>query len=358
MSATVTVSFVHGYNDLDINLPESERPALWVLADGEQRVMNYPFPRNPADFETLKHLIVGEMPHANAPSFKKLPRFGLTGLAQSDEHIFAGSWNAVYRIRKCDFTLDSIVTNHLMNDLHGIWVDNKVLVTVLTGKDTVVISDHNGIVIEQFAIEKDLSVVVYDLDEIDWRFVSKQFRGSTGFWHFNYVQRFGDSIWLTSRNANAFVVVDLKSRKASLRLMNLCTPVLLHDGRKRGRKYYFTSIDGKILIAEHHEESDTVTRERVDDIQLYNRDLVATVVRLHETALGREPNWCRGIDELEGIIYVSIDGRYDSDLSFGLLALRERDREIVFNHRLPWSDIGDTRDLRFVTGFDVMVLDE
>ena len=46
--------------------------------------------------------------------------------------------------------------------------------------------------------------------------------------------------------------MNLKTKKAQLRTMNLSTPALIHDGVKKDRKYYFTSIDGKILIAEIH----------------------------------------------------------------------------------------------------------
>ena len=140
--------------------------------------------------------------------------------------------------------------------------------------------------------------------------------------------------------------------------MNFNTPVMLHDGIKYGERFYFTSIDGKIIIAEDHKTTEMKqhNREELDNSDLYNRDLVTIPIRLSETELGREPNWCRGIDVKDGIMYVTIDGRYDTDLSFGLLALREDNQEILFNHRLNWSEIGDEKDLRFVTGFDVLVI--
>ena len=59
-------------------------------------------------------------------------------------------------------------------------------------------------------------------------------------------------MWLTSRNCNCLVAVDLKTKKAQLRTMNLSTPALIHDGVKKDQKFYFTSIDGKILIAENY----------------------------------------------------------------------------------------------------------
>jgi hypothetical protein len=240
--------------------------------------------------------------------------------------------------------------------MHGICVTDSAIITVLTSKDTVVLSDMQGNILDHFSVMNDLSVIKDDaIVEIDWRFISKQFRGSTGYWHFNYVQKFGDEIWLTSRNANAFVVIDMKQKKACMRLMNLPTPVLLHDGKNYEGKFYFTSIDGKIILSEDGVETGKTDREYVDNIHLYNRDLVSKVIRLNETRLNREPNWCRGIACHNGTINVTIDGRYGTDLSFGLLALTE-EGEITGYSKIRWSDIGNETEIRYVTGFDILIL--
>jgi hypothetical protein len=280
----------------------------------------------------------------------------LTGLAETSDHILAGSWNGVYRIRKSDLKLEGIVSNRLMNDMHGIWADENCIVTVLTGKDTVVISDHNGEIIEHFTVKNDLTVVTDEaLGIVDWRFLTKQFRGATGLWHFNYVQRFGDEIWLTSRNLGAFIVVHLTTRKAHIRAINQKTVVLLHDGLKHKDEYYFTSIDGKILIAAEAASASFEVREVSDNIDLFNRDLVCELIRLDETDFGREPNWCRGIACKDDVIYVTVDGRYGSDLSFGLLGLK-RNGEKVLERRLSWGDVGAQDDLKYVTGFDLLAI--
>ena len=95
-------------------------------------------------------------------------------------------------------------------------------------------------------------------------------------------------------------------------------------------------------------------REAIDQIHLYTRDLVSCEIRLSQTEFGREPNWCRGIDCDGPIIYVTIDGRYGSDLSFGLLALDAEGR-VHGEHRLRWAAVGDETRIRYVTGFDVAV---
>ena len=121
-------------------------------------VYKYPFPRNVSDFYNYKSIISGNMPLQSAEDFKKLPRFGLTGLVQYKNYLYAGSWNGVYEISKYDLSLKRIITNNMMNDMHGIWVDENFIITILTGKDTIVLSDFNGKIIDHFTIANDLTV--------------------------------------------------------------------------------------------------------------------------------------------------------------------------------------------------------
>jgi len=356
LNNNILVTFVHNYNDQNIRLKSDEVPALWQIKNKVSNYYNYPFPRIPSDFEEIENLIKGEMPLPTTPNFKRLPRFGFTGIQEYGDYVYAGSWNSVYKIRKKDLKLDNIISNHLMNDMHGIYVDKDIVGTILTGKDTIVFSNHEGEIIDYFTIKNDLKVVKDEkIEKYDWRFISKQFRGSTGCWHFNFIQKFGNELWLTARNTNSFVVVNLKTLKAHLRLMNFFTPALIHDGKLKNGKYYFTSIDGKIIIAEEASKASFQAREEIKKIHLFDRDLLTKTIRLNETELGREPNWCRGIDIKDDLLFVTIDGRYGTDLSFGLLVLNE-DGKVFENHRLRWSDIGDESKIRFVTGFDVLVL--
>lgn len=351
----LVVSFVHGYSNLSLRVEHELLPALWSFdAAGEDRVHEYPFPRNVSDFAELSYLLLGSMPLSGAEDFRKLPRFGLTGLSEAGDYLFAGSWNGVYKIRKKDYRLENFISNQLMNDLHGIYVDEKQIITVLTGKDTVVISDHDGYIVEHLTVGNDLSVYSDEgLGETDWRFLSKQFRGATGRWHFNYVQKFDDELWLTSRNISGFVVVNLRTRSAHLRTMNHMTPVLLHDGLFHEGQFLFTSVDGKIITAEPADTAKFASRERTENVDQFNRDLVVEVTRIEETKFGREPNWCRGIERIGDVSYVTVDGRYGSDLSFGLLGLRNSGDKVL-ERRLHWRDIGSESDLRYVTGFDVL----
>ena len=356
MKDKIIVSFVHGYEDLKKKFEKTSLPALWVNSANEDRVYSYPFPRNISDFQEYIDLISGNMPLPNSVEFEKLPRFGFTGLDEVGEYIYAGSWNGIYQINKSNYKLNKIISNSLMNDMHGIWVDEDFIITILTGKDTVVISDHNGKIVEHFSIANDLTVYTDNsIEQIDWRFISKQFRGATGLWHFNYVQRFDDEIWLTARNINAFIVVNLVTRKSWIRSINQKTVVLLHDGVRYNDKYYFTSIDGKIIIASEANNLSINPRENVDEIAKFSRDMACELIRLDETQFGREPNWCRGIACSQDIMYVTVDGRYDTDLSFGLLGLKT-DGTKVLERRLKWSSVGIEKNLRYVTGFDLITI--
>jgi len=330
----IITSFVCGFSDT-ANIGHVPIPALWHVRGRESHVYSYPFPRNTSDFHGLP--IKGEMPGKEEP-FKDRPRFGLTGLCKLGDYIFAGSWNGVYKIAK-DFTLESIISNHLISDPHGIYCDNDFIYTCLTCKDALIISDHEGRIVDRFSVGKDLKLYIDDsLDRYDWRFISKQYRGGKGFFHFNYIQKHGDEILLTSRNLGSLVVIDIKSRSCHLEPINLASQTLLHDGVKINDKYYFTSVDGQIIIAENI------------DGGLYNRGLCADYIRLR-----RKPNWCRGIAIKGDVALTAVDGKYGSNLAFGIHAVSLSGKyigEIRFSY--DYSKIGIKQKPLYLTGFDIV----
>lgn len=356
----IFVSFVHGYNNINISIPEKKHPALWLITEEHEKIYHYYFPRNVSDFMLHKNLIAGPLPDEKIPDYKKLPRFGLTGIAHQGDFLFAGAWNGVYMINKKNMELQKIISNKLMNDLHGIHVENDEIYSILTCKDTIVISDFDGNVKSHFTIDTNLQVYTDDhLQNIDWRFISKQFRGSAGKWHFNYIQKIGNELWLTTRSANCFVIVDLVTKTARLRLMNLPTPTLLHDGMQEDEKFYFTSVDGKIIVAQDAKKARCNQQEgsMLDAFELFNMDLVADILRLEETNFQREPNWCRGIDTTEQYIYTTVDGRYDTELSFALVKI-DKDfstKKCDCITRLQWAQVAPESEIRYVTGFDIHV---
>tara|TARA_A100001015_G_scaffold280792_1_gene343368 strand:+ start:7282 stop:8358 length:1077 start_codon:yes stop_codon:yes gene_type:complete len=355
----IVASFVHGYSNLNVSQPDLPRPSLMICNGKKVNIKKYIFPRNPEDFKIHKKIIHGELPSKNLKDFKKLPRFGFTGLFKFKNNIYCGSWNSIYMIDAKSFKLRKIFSNRLMCDLHGIFVNKNFMVHILTAKDTIVFSDHNGKIKNYFSIDKNLKVKKEKkVLQNDWRFLSKQFKGSTGFFHFNYVQIFNNEMWLTSRNCNCFVVVDLKTKRAELRTMNLSTPALIHDGVKKDQKYYFTSIDGKILIAENHNKKKVQhNREKIKKIQFFNRDLISHVVRLEDkNILGRQPNWCRGIEITKDKILLTIDGRYDTKLKFSIIILDKINYKLIKEVNFYWSEVGDQKKIRYCAGFDIISL--
>ena len=331
----IITSFVCGFSDT-VNIRHVPIPALWHVRGRESHDYSYPFPRNTSDFHGLP--IKGEMPGKEEP-FKERPRFGLTGLCKLGDYIFAGSWNGVYKIAK-DFTLESIISNHLISDLHGIYCDSDFIYTCLTCKDTLVISDHEGRIVDHISVGKDLDLYTDNsLDKYDWRFVSKQYRGSKGFFHFNYIQKHGNEIFLTSRNLGCLVVININSRSCHLEPINISTPALLHDRLKIDDKYYFTSTDGQIVIAGNK------------DGGLFNRGLCAeNIIRLK-----RQPNWCRGIAIRDDVALTAVDGKYGSNLAFGIHAVSLSGKyigEIRFSH--DHSKIGFRQKPLYLTGFDIL----
>ena len=351
-------TFVHGYNDLSINLPDKPKPSLLVISRNKKKVHSYLFPRNPDDFKMHKDLIVGKSPLKNAKIFKKLPRFGFTGISRLRNKIYCASWNSVYEINLKNFKLNKIISNNLMSDMHGIFTTKKFIIHALTCKDTIVFSDFNGKIIKHFTINKNLEInCKKNLEAIDWRFISKQFKGSTGYFHFNYLQLKGDNLWITCRNINSFIIVNLKTLKASLKTMNLSTPALMHDGVHYKNQIFLTSIDAKIIIAKTSNKNLTQhNREKVDKIEIYNRDLISRIIRLDKLSVGSVPNWCRGIKVLKDIAYVTIDGRYDTKLKFSIIKFDLKKEKLIKKIDFYWKEIEKEKLLRYCTGFDLLLV--
>ena len=356
---TIISSIVHGYKNLKKSLNDIERPSLLVIKNKQKKILKYIYPRNPSDFREIKNIISGEIPSIKIQNFKKLPRFGLTGLCRFKDRIYSGSWNSIYQINSKSFKLEKIITNRLMCDIHGIYVNKNFILHVLTAKDTVVFTGHDGKIKDFFTVGPKLNIFKDNkLLKDDWRFISKQYKGSTGFFHFNYIQYDNkkNELFLTSRNLNCIVVVNLQNKKAKLKTMNLSTPALIHDGVIFKNKYYFTSVDGKILIAKQASKNIVQhNRESIKNINKFNRDLIVDIIRLNDKKiLNREPNWCRGISVNNKHILLNIDGRYDTKLKYSVIKLNKNNFKFLEKYDFKWSEAGLSKNLRYCTGFDVI----
>ena len=336
----VCVSFVHGFHDEIAIDHQTEHPALWSINGDSEQTYGVHFPITPGDFNELPFPILGEMPRTKR-ELDRRPRFGFTGLVRVNDKLLAGSWNGIFALDARSKRVENFITNRYSCYIHRFCADEQRIIFAMPFMDMVVIIDHQGNVIDRFTIDQTLRISRDNIDDdIDWRFADKPWSGPTGLFHINSVQTNGQDIYLTSRNLGALIVVRPGEDHASLRTLNYRTPTCVHDGDFVDGKFYLTSVDGKILIASKPKDYDP-TRFRYD--------LQVECVRLDEI----QKNWCRGIEVTDEFVYTTIDGRYGSDLSFGLLQL-DRDCNLVDQRRFCWSNVGNEADIRYVTGFDIV----
>lgn len=340
LSQPVCVSFVHGYHNHQPRESETPRPALWSVGQDSENISSYLFPVNGKDFHQLPYNVVGEIP-AKEIQVERFPRYGFTGLEQVGRSLFAGSWNGIYRLDAESKQVQAFLTTPYTCYLHRFHVDTERIITAVPFKDLVAVMDHSGKVDDVFWIDQELRVRRDGYDKsVDWRFLEKPWSGSAGFFHLNNVQMIDGEIVLTARNLGALLVVNRDRTSCRLRTLNYSTPTCIHDGDFVDNAYYFTSIDGKIIVARDPGDHDS-TR--------FNYDLQATHTRLDDI----EKNWCRGLAVSDDRVYVTIDGRYGTELSYKLLEL-DRELQPTALRRFEWGRVGDPEAIRFVTGFDIV----
>lgn len=361
----ILVSFVHGYHNDDLFLEGDHVPCL-VSIDTERRRVNQfyslPFPRTPQDFaaDEIHDLLVGEPPLVSAKlDFKKLPRFGVMGLSQSKEKIYAATWNGIYVLDKNDMGTDRFISHRLINDPHGIQVVGDRLYSVLTALDMVVVTDiTEGKIVDFFSIDRELKISRdAEAMDFDWRFISKQHRGAVGNWHFNHIRIEGSKLLLTSRLTSSLVEVDLETESVCLRTVCWDTPVMLHDGRAfPDGNVVFTSVDGKILIAKPAEAGGGISSMNDKEFhRLMKRDMVNTSIRLGDI-LDRQINWCRGIEQVGDYYITTTDGRYDQEQPFFNVTFVSKDGDGISFIRIPYNLVKFPEVIRYLTGFSIMEL--
>jgi len=343
----------------------------------------YPFPSTPTDFTLMatnySDSFFGEMPNVNAEDFDRKHKFGLTGFRKYGDYYFAGSWNGVYVIDK-DLVMHGIITNRLMCDLHGIWVDKNGIITSLTGKDTVVFNDFSGNILNYFSVRQDLSINRNDKELIkeDWRFIGKQNRGPCGYWHINNIQRIEDELWLTARNINAFIVIKMDGNyplNARIQPLMMAESVLIHDGDLYGDSFYFTSINGNVLIASKNMEKtlyNTALPTTLRGIKLIDHldddnenDGEPKTYQMFGDTRVRTPSWCRGVSFLpqKNILFTTVGGRYGDESrnehpGFTIAAL-ELKEDPTSEHEIALFEVGfnnpnDDSKLEYATGWGII----
>ena len=362
----VLVSFVYEYREQNIQLNSEKMPCLAVVDLKDQKIIKVKdlyFPRLTKDFSNkeIKEKVVGIVPAIKqTPEFKRLPRFGVTGLASNDDFIFAGTWNGIYKLKKQNLDAISFLSHNLMSDPHGICVKGNSVWSIATPLDTVVETDlYSGEILSFFTVDRRLSLSRNnELLKHDWRFIGKQFRGAVGNWHFNHISIENEKVFLTSRLTNSLVEVDLKNMQAEIRTICWDTPVMIHDGRKLGGNYVFTSVDGKILICNTPDrlESSLTSMSFNKAHKLMQRDLVNQSIRMGDLQK-KTINWCRGIEFIDGHYVTTTEGRYDQSYPFFNVTMCNSTTFELKHIKVAYDVLESSRDIKYMTGFAVQSLD-
>lgn len=362
----ILVSFVHGYRTDDINIKKDQLPCLVTLDKESKSIKKFyslPFPRTPLDFEDckIKDLLIGETPLKKQKiEFKKLPRFGVMGLAQQKNVIYAATWNGIYSLSAKTMKIKNFISNRLINDPHGIFVKDDTIFSVLTALDLVVITNRKtGEIEDFFSIDRNLKIIRdKKILKFDWRFISKQQRGALGNWHFNHIRIHGDNIYLTSRLTSSVLQVNYKRNTVSIRTVCWDTPVMIHDGRLfKDGNLVFTSVDGKILVARQAGKMKSGITSMHDKSfhQFMKRDMVNISIRLSEK-LKRDINWCRGIEQYKNEYITTIDGRYDQDRPYFNIVFYNQITEKIRLIKIPYRLLDFPNQIRYMTGFSVLTV--
>ena len=355
----IICSFDHGYFK-NVKLPGNLRPSILMFEKKGVKKYSYTFLRTPLDFINNKNLVTGELPKKNKiKKFKKLPRFGFTGLAKNKKYIFAGSWNAIYVICRKDMSLKKIISNRLTSDIHGIDFYKNKIYTTLSFRDTLVITNLDGSVDSFYSIDENLDIKKNDKNifKNDWRFVSKQRRGPTGNFHFNFVKVLGSNIYLTSRNLSGVIKLNIKSKKSSLMTLGHMKCNLIHDGVKDNKFTYFTSIDGKILIVNNDKKKSAQEKilKKKFLFKNFKNSHYIRYFQIDKSNLKRYPTWCRGIEIIDkNKIITTVDGVYGSK-GFSVVCFDIKRNKKLFEYTFKINkNFEHPKFIKYVSGFGLM----
>ena len=359
LNKKIICSFDHGYFK-NVKLPGNIRPSILMFEKKRVKKYSYPFLRTPSDFIKNKKFVTGNLPiKAKFKKFKKLPRWGFTGLAKNSKYIFAGSWNGVTVINRKDLSFEKIITNKLTSDIHGIYVYKNKIYTTLSFRDTLVISNLDGSLDSFYSIDENLNIKKNDKQILknDWRFVTKQRRGPTGNYHFNFIKVIGDNVFLTARNLSCVIKVNLKLKKASLMTLGHLKCNLIHDGVRHKELTYFTSVDGKILIVDNNKKKSAQEKILKKNFLFKNfkNSHFIRYFQIDKSNLKRKPTWCRGIEIIDkNKIITTVDGVYGSK-GFSVVCIDIKKNKKLFEYKFKINkNFEHPKFIKYVSGFSLM----
>ena len=223
------------------------------------------------------------------------------------------------------------------------------------------ITNLDGSIDSFYSIDENLNVKKNDKSILknDWRFVSKQRRGPTGNYHFNFVRVDGNNVFLTARNISSVIKLNLKSKKASLMTFGHMKCSLIHDGVKNKKFIYFTSVDGKILIIDNDKKKSAQEKilKQKFFFKNYKNSHYVNYFQINKSNLKRTPSWCRGIEIIDDSkIITTVDGVYGSQ-GFSIVIFDIKKNKKLYEYKFKKNkNFEYPKFIKYVSGFDLILI--
>ena len=338
--ANICVSVVSELNLID-NAEFIKRPGLIIINKKNNKIekKNYFFPRNNNELKKVKNLYKFENDFDHNVKFDLNCRYGFTGIKLYKNIIYCSYYNLIYKIDKKNFRVISIISNHLMEDVHSIDIKNDKIFFVNNKLNLIIACNLKGKIIFSKKINNNLKLTNFKTKE-DRRYIKKVRRGPQGLFHFNYTQIFKNYIYLTSRSTNSVIKIDLNFKKATLCTFQYIKPSLIHDGIFYNKNIYFTSINGFIKIFKYNFKNSETLLKKIIDLNNYKE--IKKVV------------WCRGLLLDGNTIYIGINGYKfdDSFKNFELISLNLP--SFKFNKSFKSDNLIDKSTYRYMSIFQII----
>jgi hypothetical protein len=236
------------------------------------------------------------------------PKCKFNGGSFWSRHFYTCTFNEVVRIDLDDWCIDHYFTKKTFNDLHHVYAEETGLYVSNAGLDMVEHFDHEGNFRAIFPFMSQNRWEKFSTDE-DYRY-APDIRGRES--HPNHVLRHRGSLLVNCPVRR--VVVDLKDNAPVVSGFS----DMMHDGIWRDRSYYWTTVNGKIVVADAQTFAIT---EQIDLKTIYAND---------------EPGWCRGLEVIDHLAFVGFT-RFRKPSKTEFLKFAVRGRKILNTHVLCYD---------------------
>jgi len=183
-----------------------------------------------------------------------------------------------------DLSLVRTISKPFFQNIHSVTIFDETIYCTSTGLDLVAMLDkQSGETIELVNVEGKDAWNRFSKN-IDYRLVHST-RPHHG--HPNYIFKYENEVWVTRCTQEDAVV--LKNIEKRIDISGPSKTISVHDGHVVGDHVFFTSVDGKVLIA------DIKSKKVIKEVDLYKSE------KNKKSTKG----WCRGLLVYNEIIYVA-----------------------------------------------------